>query len=168
MKIEGFLRIFKDIFFLKLPNNVASYTYPFISLLPVIIKFFIIVFNSNLTRKHLQKQSHCTAQPSLLFLFHFLQLKITVWFGFIRCVQFCAVAPVSPAPEMLSNIKWRRPNTSVLRSWIIKNLAIVIHITLVRVCIFHFHRIRSISTSQRGEFINVFLVHIKAKIDIFS
>ena len=38
--------------------------------------------------------SLCIPQPSLLFLFHFLQLKITVWFGFIRCVQFCAVAPV--------------------------------------------------------------------------
>ena len=52
--------------------------------------------------------SLCIPQPSLLFLFHFLQLKITVWFGFIRCVQFCAVAPVCPAPDVLSNIRWRR------------------------------------------------------------
>ena len=148
--------------------SVGRYTYLSLSLLVLIFKFFIIVFTEYLTRNQHNTISLCIPQPSLLFLFHFLQLKITVWFGFIRCVQFCAVAPVSPAPEMLSNIKWRRPNTSVLRSWIIKNLAIVIHITRVRVCIFHFHRIRSISTSQRGEFINVFLVHIKAKIDIFS
>ena len=42
--------------------------------------------------------NNLTEYPSLLFLFHFLQLKITVWFGFIRCVQFCAVAPSQTRP----------------------------------------------------------------------
>lgn len=38
-----------------------------------------------------------------VFLFHFLQLKITVWFGIRRCVKLCAVAPVSPSPQVVTH-----------------------------------------------------------------
>ena len=73
-----------------------------------------------------------------MFLFHFLQLKITVWFGFIRCVQLCAVAPVSPAPDMLSNIKWRRP----LRREIMNRF---VYFVFVKLYPFHVARDESLS-----------------------